>query len=296
MRFYILDERDVWHEALAAAAKKRGFDPQRIRRGEQVTERGWFFLRPHATPDVLRRNQCDYAVALHRRCKTVQDTDQVMLYEDKVGQFQKWARWMPPTWLFEDRDDAMLFAQYWTGGRVVSKAKEGASSMNVRVLSPTQLMGHFNEVFGKGVPVKHCDSKGTTSLQQGYALLQEFVPHDVTYRVNVIGRGRAVFKRYNYPDRPVAQTGNVEAMTEPDEELLAFADEVAAAIGTKWCALDILKWPNGNGYYLLETSLAWPWPSKEPLASAPIFRTNYTWGQLFDCLLEEICDGVFDSL
>lgn len=289
-KFYILDERDIWAEPLAAAARKRGFEPVRVRRGHTDYVAGsWGFIRPHATPEVLRQNWRDYYNMRAAGVEVVQDTDQIELYEYKSGQTQRWNKWMPTTRLFDDYHDAMEYAHSDAPSfPIVSKANEGASSVNVRILPDRDaLLTHLAELWGCGVRVRHCDSKGTTSVQHGYAILQEFIPHDVTYRVNIIGNGRAVFKRYNYPDRPVAQTGNVEPMMTEWSELLEFADRVAADIGTRWCALDILERPSG-GFVLLETSLAWPWPSPGDCMSAPIFRTAHTWANLFEAMFDEI--------
>lgn len=289
-KFYILDERNVWHEAIAAAASKRGFEPQRIRRGVEAIEPGWGFIRPHATPSVLKQNQLD-ADWMFGRLDMVQDLRQVRLYENKTRQSEEYIKWLPDTSYFTDLPAATGFAYSCRRFPIVSKSAEGASSVNVRIIHDrVALSRHIHEIWNGGITVKHCDSIGTTSLQRDYVLLQEFIPHDVTYRVNIIGNGRAVFKRYNYPDRPVAQTGNVEPMMEEPTELLEYADKVAAAIGTKWCALDILQRP-GGGYVLLETSLAWPWPSPGACMSAPIFRTKYKWSELFECMFDEIVFG-----
>lgn len=296
MKFYILDERDVWHEALSRAARAAGYNPQRIKRGLEATERGVGFIRPHATPEILQRNQADYwQMAGH--CVMIQDRRQVELYENKTAQWVEWGNWMPETWRFDSKDDALHFADH-CAVPVVSKADQGASSVNVRILhSRDALVRHIEEAFGPGIRVQHCDSKGTTSLQRGYVLLQRFIPHDTTYRVNIIGGGRAIFKRYNYPDRPVAQTGNVEPVTKLDdltESLLWFADRFSAEANTKWCALDILR--DGDEWRLLETSLAWPWPSPGACMDAPIFRTNYKWADLFDCLMTEVSYGEWGNI
>jgi len=287
---YILDERGNWAEPVAAAAKRAGYEPVRIARGYEATEPGSVgFIRPHATPSVLERNHLDYEQMVDS-CSMIQDRTQLALYENKMRQAGRFATWMPETQILVDVPAvAYGLARLW-GYPIVSKANEGASSANVRILrNAEELTAHLDQVFGPGVPIKYCDGgngkASTSGVQQGYVILQEFIPHDVTYRVNIIGNGRAVFKRYNYPDKPVAQTGNVEPMLTEWPELLAFADEVAAAIGTKWCALDVLHY-NGR-FYLLETSLAWPWPSPGDCMQAPIFRTRYKWADLFDCMFSE---------
>ncbi len=291
MNLYILDERDVWHAALAQAALEIGLDPIRIRRGREVKTGGLGFIRPHATPAVLHRNKMDDYPQMRERLTMIQDKSQVECYEDKTLQYSRYCKWMPPTWIMTEAAPArIMFDEY----PIVSKANEGASSVNVRIIrSRDELLAHIDQAFGPGVPVQYCDSRGTTGLQKGYVYLQEFIPHDITYRVNIIGSGRAIFKRYCYPDRPVAQTGNVDAVHELDplmESLLDFADRFAAFAGTKWCALDILR--HGDEWKLLETSLAWPWPpTRADLASAPIFRTKYQWGDLFKCLMGEVLRG-----
>lgn len=295
MNFYILDERDVWHAALAQAALEIGLDPVRIRRGREVKTGGLGFIRPHATPAVLHRNKMEDWPAMVDKLTMIQDWRQVRLYENKTEQLRKFRAWMPATVALDTREQIERFLQHEPRyGTWVSKANEGASSVNVRIIrSREELLAHIDRAFGPGIPVQYCDSRGTTGLQKGYVYLQEFIPHDITYRVNIIGNGRAIFKRYCYPDKPVAQTGNVDAVHEMDplmESLLDFADRFADFAGTKWCALDVLR--HGDEWKLLETSLAWPWPpTRADLASAPIFRTKYRWGDLFRCLMSEVLRG-----
>lgn len=294
--FYILDERNVWHQHIAEAARRFGMQPQRIQCGEPLPAGGVGFIRPHAAPDTLRGNQY-YYLDTCEWFNWVQDADQVAWYEDKVEQVRHIAGFMPRTLvvpreshnpelekqLAEDLTECLCCP-------TVSKSREGASSKNVRILhDAAALEREIDQAFGPGIPISHCDGgpgrAATPGLQKGYLLLQEFIPHDRTYRVNVIGPGRAVFERYNYKDKPVAQTGNTRAWhTIERPELLEFADTVAEYLGTRWCALDILERPEG-GFVLLETSLAWPWNPRD-YSDAPIFRTNFKWGQLWDCMFE----------
>ena len=122
-------------------------------------------------------------------------------------------------------------------------------------------------------------------------IFQKFVPHDITYRVNAIGKGRAIFFRKNYPDSWMAQTGNVEPSFELNEEcesLLEYSDRVFENIGTQWCALDILK--DDGKWKLLETSLAWPWPSPGRCNEGTIFRTKRKWIEMFDAMFDSLED------
>lgn len=291
---WMIDPRGAWHAACEAACRERGwgFD----RKTDWLAgwrEKGWGFVRPRAAPGELKLNR----IAFHNMAAVmpmVQDAAQIDLYEDKSGQFRRWGRWMPPTWRFESRHAAIDFVNGRKDWPLVSKADVGASSVNVRILrGPREARRHVAEVFGRGLYVRHCDG-GSVSRQQGYVLLQAFIPHTVTWRVNAIGRGRAVFKRYCYAHKPVAQTGNVEpvmAMDDEVESLLAFADEFFEEAGTRWCAIDVLK--AADGWRLLESSLAWPWPSPGSCMSAPIFRTAWAWDGMWRAMLDEIEGGGF---
>jgi len=227
----------------------------------------------------------------------IQDDAQIELYEDKSGQFDRWAEWMPATWFFMDEGAAQAFiasAEF----PLVSKADVGASSINVRILKTLdEAQRHVAKLFGDGIWVHHGANCPQTK-QKDYVLLQRFIPHKITYRVNAIGDARAVFYRYCYPDRPVAQTGNVEPafdMTDELDSLLEYSDRVFAAIGSKWCALDILKDVDGS-WKLLETSLAWPWPSPGECNRGTIFRSKgRKWIEMFDVMFDELERGAWEN-
>ena len=298
-QFTVLDERNVWWQPSMAAAAARGYDVARIKRGHEAKGRkGLGFIRPHADPKTLDMNHADH-VYMSEHLTMVQDFSQVEVYEDKSAQFWRWGRFMPPTWRFERRDQAFDFIRLYNGP-LVSKADVGASSYNVRVLrTQAEQLNHAQAIFTRGVPVNHCaggpGGKNVTSMQRGYILLQEYVPHEVTWRVNRIGRARAIFKRFNAPGTLTAQTGNVEGVTALDDEtvsLLFFADEVFEAIGSKWCALDILR--VGDNWRLLETSLAWPWPSPTNCMEAQFFGpTQHKWAGMWDFMLDEYEAGTW---
>jgi hypothetical protein len=305
-RYVVLDERGNWFAPSIAVASARGYEALHIRNGIEAPKEGGGlgFLRPHAEPKVLRKNkELDFAF-MQLRLTTVQDLTQVEVYEDKSAQFWRYGHLMPATWRFENREKAVEFARRQAVYPIVSKADVGASSVNVRVLTKRdELLGHIQQAFTKGIPVDHCAGGGragkrAASLQRGYVLLQQFIPNTFTWRINAIGRGRAGFKRFNYPDRPVAQTGNVQPVMSVDEapHVFAFADKVFAELKTNWCALDILT--AGEQCYLLETSLAWPWPSPGACDEAPFFgdiTRPRKWRDMWDLMFDEYERGTFDA-
>ena len=291
--FFILDERQIWHKAACAAARNHGYTARRIFAGADVDADGVGFIRPHADWRRLPINKQDDAI-MRERLLMVQDRAQVDLYEDKSGQFARWGEWMPDTWRFTDLEAALAFVEGATYP-LVSKADVGASSVNVRILADKgQAAAHMKALFGGGVRVNH-GAHCPDTMQKGYALLQRFIPHTTTWRVNALGDARAVFKRYCYRDRPVAQTGNVDPtyeMTPELESLLDFSDGFFAHAGTKWCAIDVLK--DGDQWRLLETSLCWPWPSPGDCNNGTIFRSNdRKWIDMFECMFEEIERGAW---
>lgn len=293
MQLYVLDTRHIWHGPLIQAAKARGYSAKRIFRGEEVNSDGVGFIRCHADPVELKKNHHDYDL-MAARLTMIQDETQVRLYENKSGQFERWSEWMPPTWRFTDCDKALQFCELSAPYPLVSKADVGASSVNVRILrNKHEAIAHVASLFAAGVPVQHCAGKAM-SVQKGYALLQQFIPHTVTWRVNAVGTKLAAFMRYCYPDKPVAQTGNVEpvmSITSQVESLLEFSNRFLAAAGTKWCAIDVLQ--DGDQWRLLETSLAWPWPSPGRCGDAPFFGTNRRWTQMWDLMLDELEAGTW---
>jgi len=290
----IFDSRHVWHWPMIDAARRRGWKAKRIK--SAPTEPSPFgFIRPHPG-HMAEHIALDSAMRQHCRVM-VQDRAQVISYDNKIEQIGMLSGFMPKTWLVTDVDDAVNNPPTFP---VVSKAAEGASSVNVRVINTAaEYHDHVRQVFSpEGIKVNRC-ADGMMTHQQGYLYLQEFIPHDRTYRVNIVGNRAAVFERYNYADRPVAQTGNTKGIHEPRPELLDYAFDVAREIGSKWVALDILRRPESGEFVLLETSLAWPWSPNE-YADTPFINTNGekagTWGSLWDVLYDQLESGVFGSI
>lgn len=283
----ILDGKGAWRGHLLAACKRRGWRAQVVDHPDDVCRARFGFTRLNPAT-LAEHRQID--TLMRAGCVMVQDQAQVDVYEDKTEQWRRWGHLMPETWLFDDVDQAMQFRpDAWP---IMSKANEGASSVNVRpIYGRKAYEDHVRQAFGPGIEVDRC-AGGAKTIQRGYLLLQRFVPHDRTYRVNVVGSRMAIFERYCYPDRPVAQTGNTQGVTDFTDlhcDLLDHAEAIAREIGSRWVALDILR--DGDQWRLLETSLAWPWDLRK-YADVP-FIGGGLWGQMWDVLLEQLDAGVF---
>ena len=292
----IFDSRTKWVRPCIQAALLRGWQARQIQNLGDVLESKIEFalLFPHAHPARLLSDQ-KLAQLLLGRVQLITDYNQIMLYEDKRGQIKQWGKWMPRTWVCEHLEAAREVIEFIHEYPLISKADVGASSYNVRLLrDETAAINHVDEIFHKGIRVEHCDSLGTHSLQKDYVILQEFIPHEVTYRVNVIGKQRAIFYRYCYPDRPMAQTGNVKpvyALTEELESLLGWAERLLLDVQSQWVALDVLK--SEQGWKLLETSLRWPWPSPGDCDNGVFFPGGKKWSQMWDVLIDELEVGAW---
>jgi hypothetical protein len=292
VRLLVHDPRTKWIAPALDAARRRNWIAEEYRQQES----GYLLYLVHANPGVL---------ALEKRhrfapdIKLITDATQIQCYEDKRAQINRWKEWMPDTWVFSDYDDAMTFlgtADY----PLVSKADVGASSVNVRIIASRHAAeAHAREIWGPGIRVEHCDSMGTRSVQKDYAIFQRFIAHDVTWRVNAIGRQRAVFKRYCYPDRAVAQTGNVEPVKHwkgLPKHLLGFADAWLICSQSRWCAIDILWDEQRKEWRFLECSLRWPWPSPGECGQAQFWidgKPTRKWEQMWDVMMDELEAGAF---
>jgi len=296
--FYVYDEKQypkyaptTWHLALLREAQSRGYNARRVSSVRHVTEPGYLFARlPMRQPELNAQRARVRELAALPQVRMIQDAQQIDLYESKLAQTAAFSQWMPTTRVLVTQDSAREALEFLTFP-FISKASVGASSIHVRLIEThEQAHEEIRLAFTtRGIPT----SRGFKD-QRGYLIWQQYIPHNVTYRVNIIGRQFAIFKRYCYGDRPMAQTGNVEPVMELNPHyvsLLQFAEHIAKVIGTKWCAFDILESP--DGWKLLETSIGWPWPSPGDCNKGAFFFSTHKWIDMFKVLFDEVEEGVW---
>ena len=290
----VYDAYNMWVTDIREAVNRRdGWMLSKLAIGDIIPADTYVFLRPDMNEANLTREKRWLADHVHRSdIRLVTDAVQVMFYEDKCGQAQLFETLLPSTWVFRNRDKALQWVEERQEWPIVSKAAVGASSQYVHVIDKSEAIDIVEQAFGEGIDLKHHN----WDRQKGYVLFQHFLPNnDFTWRVNVIGEEVAVFKRHNYKDRPVAQTGNtdpVSKLTPEVEEVISFGRSCANMIGSKWVALDILRDHDTGVLYLLETSLGWPWPGVGE--GAKFFPSGRPWNAMFDVMLDEIDRGVFE--
>lgn len=290
----VYDAYDIWAKEIYAACNTRRdrWDTLHLHIGDEIPRDAHAFIRPDMNEQRLLREKAWLKDHVHRpELHLITDATQIMLYEDKCAQAKFFEEHLPPTWVFTCKAGALEWIEKRKVWPIVSKASVGASSEYVEVISKDQAIEKVQEAFGPGIDLRHPN----WDRQKGYVLFQHFLPgNSFTWRVNVIGNEVALFRRFNHPNKPTAQTGNTEPVTDFTAEVEAvcmYARSVARSIDSKWVALDILRDYQHGGLYLLETSLAWPWPGVG--RGALFFPSRRPWIQMFELMFDQAEQGVF---
>ena len=291
MKLACYDAYDVWIRHIRRVARERDhWSFVELKLGDDIPPGSFVFFRPDMHGKRLAAEKGWIKDHVQRDdLRFVTDPAQCLLYEDKCAQFLAFAEFLPDTWLFTNHEAARMWVETHRTWPVVSKAAVGASSQYVRVVDKREALSIVAQAFGDGIPLNHPN----WDRQRGYVLFQKFLSgNDFTWRVNVVGDEVAVFQRFNYPDRPVAQTGNtrpIRSMNSETAEVIKYARKIAGAIGSKWVALDILR--DDDKLCLIETSLAWPWPGVGD--GAMFFPSGRPWYRMFELMFDQMEQGVF---
>lgn len=265
MPIYAYDDRKQWGREFKAATDRTSVRVKLFIREQRVPDGARAFVRldqQGPQRDVSR----GIVEALHRRRVITLPTHQEMLwYDDKVAQHPALEPWMPATWIARSKPEA---EDALTGLTLpfVSKAAEGASSANVRLIeTPEQARREIDKAFGPGIELNY------GRFQRGYVYWQRLVPHNpCDYRVCVVGPYLYGLVRRNRPDSFMASgSGDNYALTLSDDRERRAAElavEIAHALGTRWMAFDIVY---DDGHPLvLEMSSAW---TMSAYANCPMF-------------------------
>lgn len=292
-----------WAKACIETANRRGWQARLINSPDETPSDGFVMMRVHPKT-ILKEREMGRRLSQNPNIKLIVDQAQLDVWNNKREQVYRWSQYMPPSYIFGTLDEAMSFINTYDGPYpLVSKADEGASSVNIRILNNKQdTEKHIREIFTKGLRV--ICGQGVNSVQNDYVLLQEFIPHTITYRINIVGNQNAIFHRFCYPNKPVAQTGNVKPVGVLNDEmvdLLHWSDNVFKTLDTHWCAIDVLK--SASGWRLLETSIGWPWPSPGDCDEVGRFfkfdgstwQTGHQWKGMWDVLVDELEVGVWGA-
>jgi hypothetical protein len=301
MRIWALDDRpyDKCGIEVVEAARARGHKANLFKTAENLRGLdGYVFVRPAQWEPRISFDKKEIEKIRTLRApgefKFIQDELQIDVYEDKNAQTFAFKDWMPDTWVYFTKEDA-LDAVGRMDYPIISKASVGSASHNVRLLKDIgAAVAEIELAFGEGIPVQA--GAGNNAKQRGYVLWQEFIHTNRTWRVTRVGDQFHVYLRWNHDDKPFAAPSRVKPTTpvpmcEDVESLLEFAKEFTHLAGTKWVALDILRGEH-TGWKLIETSLAWA-RGNDAAGNAKFYGTNYSLNTQHALLIEEIEKGVF---
>jgi glutathione synthase/RimK-type ligase-like ATP-grasp enzyme len=273
------------------AAMKRGHQSQMFSKAAEVSVDGYVMARLHQwAPRIWTEREELLVLQKRPGMKFVQDRTQIDVYEDKINQHALFNQWMPRTYVHLNKKAALGRAEMLRYP-LISKSSIGSASLNVRLLkTKDEAIREVEVAFGGGLKI-------TKGIQAGYVYWQEFIPHDYTWRVAIVGTKFHVYKRFNYDDRPMAAPSKVKPtqpveMNVEVESLLAWSKKLFETIGTKWCAIDVLQDPITWQWLLLETSLAWA-RGRDAAGLAPFYGTKHNLMTQHTLLIEEIEAGVF---
>lgn len=293
MKLWCYNDVRNWGIDLAKAAAARGHDAHLFDDPKEPTD-GYVFFHMHHHPMVRLANKRAMALmALNPNLTLIPDYRSSVLYDDKIEQARQFSRWMPRTRVFYTPGAAYRHLAGVTYP-FISKASEGASSHNVRLVADEeQARQEIRFAFSDlGLRCRY----GQT--QRGYLLWQDFVPNNTgDVRIIAIGRTRLILKRQNRDDRPMASgSGKTTPVTahDIDDELttaLHYANEFFTAEKMLWCGVDLVR--DNERWYVLESTVGWTmsgYTDCEFFGDPQHRHGNKIW----EVFLDELEDGVFE--
>jgi len=265
---YAHNDKTYWGKQIVMAAGRAGVECKLFLGVEDVPQGAFAFVR--LDQQGAQREQCKNLVAKlnEKGLVTLPTAEEAVLYDDKHAQYLKLGHHMPKT-IYADSDQKVRYALKSMSYPFISKAKGGAGSANVRLITnEKQARGEIQKVFGGGL---------TTSYgrrQRNYILWQDFVAdNDCDYRVCVVGQDYFGLVRRNRKDVPFASgSGDFYPLTlATDREKAAFKKtvEITGELNTKLMAYDFVF--DEDEPVLLEVSSSW---TPYAYIQAPCFDRN----------------------
>jgi len=256
---YLYDDKNGWGKTISSYLKGRGC--KLFHRAEEIVEAGYVFMHASHLPLEEREKDKKIMAELDKRkgLKLIPSAREVVLYDNKVAQYQEFGNWMPETLLAEDEQTALSFVDR-LGFPFVSKSKQGAGASNARLIeNREQAEKEVKAVFSDtGLD---CYANG---VQKDYELWQKWIPGlEINWRIVVLAHKYFIItKRWNEENsRFVNDNGKIKTLSHiavEVKEIVDLAGEFAEANRFKWVAVDIIKEPKTGRLYVLETSAGWP--------------------------------------
>lgn len=248
-----------WGSMLAQAAAARGHDAHLFEDPRQP-DSGYAFMHMHYHPQVREMHKRIMSVmAMNPNVKLIPSYRMSVMHDDKAEQARQLAQWMPRTHIFWTPNGARNWLEKSAQLPFVSKAKEGSSSSNVRLITTldaakTEVRMTFSDI---GIKCHY------GMVQRGYLLWQDFIEAMGDYRVIAVGKKRLMVKRENKGDKPITNGNgriiNIKSIEPGSEESKALvqADIFFDKEQIRWGGVDLMCDKNTGRFYVIETTASW---------------------------------------
>lgn len=299
-RVWIFDDPAGWGHQFYATAVEQGLDASMFSKPTAVMKPDEYcFIRVPQWGEACTRVK-GYAADIETSgLKLIQDLTTIFEYEDKLMQTVMYKRWMPKTRVFRSKYDNWRDCEEFIeeiGYPFISKAREGSSSVNVRLIDNVhEAKAEYEAVMkGKGKPIRLGPKEGK---QLDYLIWQKFCDGN-SYDIRVCRNGvhELMLGRANAHGSHFASgSHNNWPINDPDDfEICALnkAQQFFSEYDYPWCGIDLVFDFQENDWKILETTLAWALPAYD---NCKYFGTaNYHGRNIWQLLTEQIIEGIFD--
>ena len=300
MTIFAHNDNSKWGQQFVLAAGRAGIQADLFENPQDVPAGACAFVRLDQ-----QREQRDYSkwvVAELNRLgvKTIPTAAEGVWYDDKIAQVEPLSEYLPETLVINTADEAHEVLKNWVhsigGYPFISKAKDGASSVAVRLIeNEQQARQEIRGVFSREGIRSTYDRR-----QQGYLYWQRFIPdNDGDIRIIVMGKYLMGLWRKNRKDKPFASgSGNNGPIMDFSDHFNTLAAQIclefAEKVKTQWMAFDVVFDETGKPH-ILELSSSWsPHAYKEcPLFTHDrfYFKPSGRYGaEMFDVAVEIVAE------
>jgi len=292
---YILDEPTPWSELFANACARKGVPHVMFTSPKEVPPGSVAFVRLDQREGFREVGKKVVKELWETGSRSLPNTWEANLYDDKARQVQCLSTWMPKTYLLQTYDEAHRAAKEVFSYPFMSKSKDGSSSKSVRIIKTyDDALREAYKVF-KGGGIKSVYNR----RQKGYVIWQEFLEgNKYDFRVCITNNKLFGLKRYVRADRPMASgSGNNEPLLELDQEARAcfeLAKHISEVLQTKWMAYDFV-FKDGKPY-VLEMSSSWAAKAYFDcvMFDTELNPTEYRGAHMFDCAVD-LCLDIYST-
>lgn len=245
MKIWCHDDAHTWGANLAEVASARGHECVLFDAVRDVKTGGVLFYHMHNHPavrDFHKRAMAQFATV--PSLKLIPSYRLASIYDDRLEQARVLGEYHPPTQIFRSPALASEYLESGPNLPIVSKCQTGPGVRIHETLDDVrrEIKLAFSDF---GIQNRY------KSATHGALYWQQFVPHDMTYRVYVVGSQSLVEMKKGKEHFPVLTP------TEEVFDAMSHARSIADQHGFKFVALDMIKCNVSGHWYLMKVSAGW---------------------------------------